>query len=352
MISVIGAGPSGSISAISCSNSDEVRIFEEHREQPVQCAGLISKSGIERLGIPVGKIAKNRVRGARIFSPSGNLLEIDGKETRAYVFDRSEFDEELLNIALDRGVEFVNKRIDKISEIKTNSEKIIIATGTDYNLHRELGLDIPEKFLICAQYEMKLESDPDFVELHFNVPGFFSWIIPLGDSARIGLCARENPVSYLEGFVKKLKEEGRILNSKILNKNFGVIPVYNPGMKTEYVKLITVGDAAGQVKATTGGGVVMGGIAARFSCEEDYERRWRNEIGRELYIHLLIRRFLDRLSDRSLDSLFSLLEENKETITQKGDMDMASGLLLGFAKNPRFLAGLLLRTPRYMLDIL
>ncbi len=350
MISVIGAGPSGCISAISCSKCDEVRIFEEHKKQPVQCAGLISKSGIERLGIPLEKIARNRIRGARIFSPSGNLLEIDGKETKAYVFDRSEFDEELLNIALDSGVEFVNKRVKNISEMR-DSERIIIATGTDYKLHRKLGLDIPRKFLVCAQYEMKLESDPDFVELHFNVPGFFSWIIPLEDYARIGVCARKDPVSYLDSFVKRLKKNGRILNSKIMDKNFGTIPVYNPGLKTEYGRLITVGDAAGQVKATTGGGVVMGGISAGFSCEKDYERRWRNEIGRELYIHLLIRRFLDRLSDKSLDSLFSLLEENKEIIVQRGDMDMASGLLLGFAKNPRFLAGLITRTPGYILDM-
>lgn len=349
-ISVIGAGPVGSIAAISCSKSDDVEIYEEHEEQPVQCSGLISKSGLERLGISAEKIAKNRIRGARFFSPSGRVLEIDGRQTKAYVFDRREFDSFLLNIAIDSGVNFINKRIDDIHELK--SDRVILATGTNYQLHRKLNLDMPKEFLIGAQYEMKVECDKDFVELHFNVPEFFSWIIPVEDYARIGVCAGTNPIPYLDKFVMELENKGRILNKNILNKNFGIIPIYNPKLKTDYGRLITVGDAAGHVKATTGGGVIMGGMAAKFSYEKNYEAKWRSEIGRELYLHLLIRRFLDKLSDKNLDRLFSILADYRGIIEKNGDMDIASKSVFTLAKNPKFLARLLLEAPCLLADFI
>ncbi len=349
-ISVIGGGPIGSIAAVSCSKFDSVEIYEEHKEQPVQCSGLISKSGLERLGISAEKIAKNRIRGARFFSPLGGMFEIDGKQTKAHVFDRSEFDSFLLNLAIDSGAKFLNKRIDDISNLK--SDRIILATGTNYNLHRKLGLDMPREFLIGAQYEMRVECDKDFVELHFNVPGFFSWIIPVEDYARVGLCARTNPVPYLDKFLQELDEKGRILSKNILNKNFGIIPVYNPKLKTDYGRLITVGDAAGHVKATTGGGIVLGGIAAKFSYEKNYEVKWRSEIGRELRLHLFIRRFLDRLSDKNLDRLLSVLADYGGIIEKRGDMDIASKSIIALAKNPKFIARLMLEMPYLLIDLI
>lgn len=350
MISVIGAGPVGSIAAISCSKFDDVEIYEEHIKQPVKCSGLISKSGLERLKISAEKIAKNRISGARLFSPLGREIEIDGKQTKAYVFDRSEFDSFLLNLAIDSGAKFLNKRIDDISNLK--SDRIILATGTNYQLHRKLGLDMPGEFLIGAQYEMRVECDKDFVELHFNVPGFFSWIIPVGDYARVGICARTNPVPYLDKFVHELDEKGRILSRNILNKNFGIIPIHNPKLKTDYGRLITVGDAAGHVKATTGGGVVMGGMAAKFSYEKNYEAKWRSGIGRELYIHLFIRRFLNRLSDKNLDRLFSILSDYKDIIEDRGDMDIASKSVFTLAKNPKFILRFLTEMPRLLTDFI
>lgn len=349
-ISIIGGGPAGCIAAMSCSKFDDVEIYEEHKKQPVQCSGLISKSGLERLGISAGKIAKNRIRGARLVSPSGRMVEIDGGQAKAYVFNRDEFDSFLLNLAIDSGANFIDRRVEDIAKLESN--RVILATGTNYNVQRKLNLDIPKEFLIGAQYEMKVRCDKDFVELHFNVPGFFSWIIPVEDYARVGVCARTNPVPCLDRFLKELDSDGRISGKEILNKNFGIIPIYNPRLKTDYGKLIMVGDAAGHVKATTGGGVVMGGIAAKFSYETDYERKWKSEIGKELYLHLITRRFLDRLSNKNLDRLFSILADYKAVIEKKGDMDIASRSIIGLVKNPKFIARLLLEMPHLIIDLI
>ncbi|MBU4406486.1 MAG: hypothetical protein KKB24_02760, partial [Candidatus Altiarchaeota archaeon] len=232
------------------------------------------------------------------------------------------------------------------------ADKIVLATGTNYQLHRKLNLGMPGKFLFGAQYDLKLDCDPDFVELHFNVPGFFSWIIPAGDYCRVGLCARENPTTWLDKFVKELRQEGRINNSKILKKNYGTIPLYSPRIKTDYDKIITLGDSAGHVKATTGGGVVMGGLAARHACKKDYEKLWRAEIGRELRLHLLVRNFLDKLSSKNTDRLFSMVSDHKDSLEKRGDMDLASRSISSLLRNPSFTFRLLLNSPLFLLDML
>ncbi|ODS41055.1 MAG: hypothetical protein A7315_15330 [Candidatus Altiarchaeales archaeon WOR_SM1_79] len=329
MIAVIGGGPVGSIAALEAVKKDDVTIFEEHYAdtQPVRCAGLISKSGLNRIGVAGRDFVQNKVRGAKIYSPSGNLLEVDAGETKAFVVDRRAFDEHLLNTARDAGCGVVNERVRDINF--KDMKKVILATGANYQLHRKLDLPAP-KFLSGAQYEMKISCDPDFVELYLGeTPDFFAWVIPLDDNlARIGSASRRNPTPYLENFIKKLK--GRMHGDEILNKTYGKIPIYSPKIKTSHAngKIIMVGDAAAQVKATTGGGVVMGGIAAKFSCRTDYEKKWRCEIGRELWLHLQIRRFLNKISDRALDELISLLNEHKDIIERKGDMDIASELLV------------------------
>jgi digeranylgeranylglycerophospholipid reductase len=349
-ISVIGAGPAGSITALKGFEHHDITIYEEHETQPVQCAGLVSKSGLERIGIPLKKsLIKNQVRGAVIVSPSGTSFSINGKETRAYVIDRREFDHYLLNTAVDCDVNFVNKKVENLGDM--DADRIVLATGTDYSLHRKFNLDMPERFLIGAQYDMRVECDKDFVELHFNTPDFFSWIIPVGDHARVGSCSSRNPVRYLENFLEKLGKDGRIKSTKILNRNFGIIPIYNPNVRTDYGKIITVGDAAGHVKASTGGGIVMGGIAAGFACQPDYERRWKSEIGKELQLHLMINRFLGGLSGKKMDRLFSLIKEHKWILEEKGDMDMASKVLSGLFKNPVFTLKFLRQLPGYAFDV-
>ncbi len=359
--SVIGAGPIGSIAAKLCAREHETFIYESQKNDSrrVQCSGLLSRSGLGRIGVDPAaasskRFVRNSVRGARIYSPSGILLEIDGGKDKAYVVDRREFDKRLLEEAVDTGAVHVEKNVGsrELADIRKRSDKLILATGTNYNLHKTLGLNVPKRFLYGAQYEMRLECDNDYVEMYLNVPGFFSWIIPAGDSCRIGLCAGTNPVPYLDSFVARLEKDGRVLDKKILDKNYGIIPVYDPRLRTQYPGISLVGDAAGHVKATTGGGIILGGVAAGYVLEEHYEKKWRHAVGGELRRHLIIRRLIDRLSDKSLDKLMSLLKENKEIIEKRGDMDTTADLLVGLAASPRFLGKLMLQAPAYLRDFL
>ncbi len=355
---VVGDGPAGSYAAKNASKEHDVALVGRGPKR-MQCAGLISSSGLERIGVKPGDWVINKIRGARIFSPNGVELLVDGGKTKAYAVDRIAFDRHLIDAASDAGAEYVQDWVSSLkgginlkSGATIKSTKTILASGTDYSLQREMGFDAPTEFLIGGQYEMNIECDPDFVELYFNVPDFFSWIIPVGDMARVGLCTKSNPRPHLDRFVKKLKQSGKIKSDKVLSESFGIIPVHNPKTKTQFGDVLTVGDAAGQVKASTGGGIILGCVAAQHATHPDYEQRWRAEIGSELRLHLMIHRFLNRLSDSGKDRFLGVVADCTKSLQSSGDMDMASKTIYALLKNPRFLKGMISNAPQIIKDII
>lgn len=356
---VVGGGPAGCIAAAKAAESGNTVLFEEHKRQPVHCAGLISSSGFSALGLKPGRFVLNEIRGARLYSPLGSVIEVGGRDVRAYVVDRSGFDGHLLELALDAGVDYENRRVSSIRGAnllaggrRYGSRRVILATGTDYNLQRSARLNCPKDFLVGAQYEMRVECERDTVEMHFVVPGFFAWIIPMGDRARVGLCTRGNPTMHLHRFIQALDRQHRMQSKTIYDRAFGIIPFYDPHLKTQYTNVNLVGDAAGHVKATTGGGVVLGGVAAKYACLQDYEAQWRKSIGRELRLHLEVYRFVSRLSKKNMDRLFRTISDSSGFLETYGDMDYASKTLKGLLRNPAFAIKLLLHMPSFVFDAL
>ena len=85
-----------------------------------------------------------------------------------------------------------------------------------------------------------------------------------------------------------------------------------------------VGDAAGQVKATTGGGIVPGMGAAESLAQsiiegKDYEKLWRKNIGFKIWIHLFMRNTMDKFKESDYETL--LQQMNKEKIKREISSD-------------------------------
>ncbi len=104
-----------------------------------------------------------------------------------------------------------------------------------------------------------------------------------------------------------------------------ILPL-GPIAKTSGDRVLAVGDAAGLVKPTTGGGIYYGLISGRLAgevlydaLEADrlnaaalrlYDTRWRRRLGHEIRIGLAFRRLAARLTDESIDSLIELARVN------------------------------------------
>jgi len=205
----------------------------------------------------------------------------------------------------------------------------------------------------------------DMVEMYFGsayAPGFFAWIIPWQDgSAKVGLAAREgNPRLFLEKFMTKHPTVSlRLKGAKRRDVSFHPIPLGVPIRKTYYPNMLIAGDSAQQVKPTTGGGVVfslicgkIAGEAAHNACTSghfseaflsNYERRWRNEIGRDLDAMRLIRRMFFRLPDRRVEKIFSIARtfDVENVLNKADDIDMQGRTLAKLGLDPRLTISLL-----------
>ena len=380
-VTVIGAGPAGLIAAREiAARNFEVKVIEEHREIgiPNHCAGLLSLNGLKEINIPTNQsFVENYVKGAKIYSPSGLTFTVEKDQPVACVVNRELFDKFLAQKAVDSGAEIlVETRAKKVSFMngsesiietnrnQINSRFIIDAEGVTSRIVKTLNLKpIDSKYVLNAlQFDLiNIDIDEEFVEIHLSkklAPGLFCWVIPTGEGrARVGLAGRRiDARRNLEAFTKK-----RFKKYEIENIRGGLVITSGPIPKTYIKNVAIVGDAAGQVKPTTGGGVIFGGIcssicsqvindALREGSESQslsrYERLWRERLGSEFRVMKTVRRIVNALPERVIDRIFKMIIDRQLDLelSKKGDIDFQSGALSSILEiAPKSLRGIVKR---------
>ena len=337
---VVGGGPVGSQVAYRLAGMGyRVVVLERKKKlgEPVCCTGIISQECVSTFAVD-GNVILRRLDSARLYSPSGELLRLWRKETQAYVIDRPAFDLAMASRAQGGGIEYVlNSPVTNI-EVKGDGVRVeaahqfearaaVIATGFDSKLSGQLGLGKFGDFVVGAQSEVEV-GGVDEVEVYFGqeiAPGFFGWLVPTSPrKALVGLLSRRNPRLYLERLISLLLAQGKITSAGA-KLSYGGIPL-KPLPRTFGERLLVVGDAAGQVKPTTGGGIYYGLLCADIAAKSldralksdnlsarslaNYEREWKRKLGRELRIGYYARKFYERLSDGQIDKMFDIIKSN------------------------------------------
>ncbi|AKB24978.1 Geranylgeranyl diphosphate reductase [Methanosarcina sp. MTP4] len=402
---VVGAGPVGSTAArYAAIHGAKVLLVEEHASigSPVGCTGLLSTRAVAECELrPSDEFVFNSIRGAFVHAPDGQSLPIDGKQTKAYVVSRKNFDRTLATLAVEEGVELSlrttavglenaglehsglekaglraeneykkengrkeGRKKDHPVKLKVlrngkpeviNAGVVIGADGVKSRIARYAGLGMPKRVLPGIQVEAPYASeDSAFVELFpgSHAPGFFAWTVPLNEKvSRIGLAVEpkmlgqgETPVSRLQKFLSSNPHVKARYGGGMLDFVVGGIPI-GPPEKTSTDGVLVVGDAAGQAKPTSGGGVYPGALAAKIAGRvaaeaalegntgsgrlSEYDRLWRKTPGKELEIGMKVHDHIGKLEDRQLNELIASLNTPSilETITEYGDMDHPSVVL-------------------------
>lgn len=379
---VVGAGPAGLLAAATIAgNGHDVIVLEEHRSigEPDHCAGLLSLSGLRSLGLkPPQDVILNTVRGARVYSPSGNSLLIERGRREAVVVDRHRFDMWLADRAQDSGavvitgaqVRSLNMQNGKITGVSVQhggatehycAAIVINAEGAVCRLSKSVGLPIVPRTnkYPAYQYEMRgAEVDDNVAEMYYGrqvAPGFFAWNIPLGDGrARVGLAAFSAAKTRLNAVIEHHPIMSERFSRASIDRTFGgTVLVGMPIRKTYASGILVAGDAAGMVKATTGGGVIIGGMAGTIAgkvaslaisekdCSERflerYQMAWRSLFMSNLRAMFLAQRALVSLSDQGMDVLVRGTSELGllQKIEREGDMDMQWGIIRSLLTDPR-----------------
>ena len=354
---VVGGGPIGSYAACKLAGvGHKVAVLEKKKRvgELVCCTGIIGQECVNSFAIE-GEVILRQANSARLFSPSGNLLRLWREEPQACILDRVAFDVAMARQAQANGVEYVLGSPVRDIEFKHDrvrveashhgdglnfeARAVIVASGFGSGLSEKLGLGGVGDFAVGAQAEVAT-AGIDEVEVYFGrefAPGFFAWLVPTSPGmARVGLLVRSNPGLYLRKFLASLLAQGKIVSSEV-ELSYGGVPL-KPLARTCGERLMVIGDAAGQVKPTSGGGIYYGLLCAdiaadtlRQALEDDdlsarrlarYERRWRRRLGRELRVGYWARRLFERLSDRQIDRLFNVVKRSgiDEALLQAEDL--------------------------------
>ncbi|OPY24251.1 MAG: Digeranylgeranylglycerophospholipid reductase [Methanomethylovorans sp. PtaU1.Bin073] len=367
---VVGGGPVGSTAArYAAQEGAKVLLVEEHAfiGSPVGCTGLLSKRAVKECDLePSEDFVLNSVRGAFIHPPSELPLPIDGGKTKAYVVSRKMFDRTILSMATDAEVDVMLRtraigieRSNKLQTLKVlengnlrsiQSKVIIAADGVRSNMAKMAGLGRVKRILPGIQIEAPYRcEDPDFVELFVGsrVPGFFAWTVPVNEHiSRIGLATDNINGPKPHECLQWLLQHHPHINSRYAggqaDMTFGGIPI-GPLRKTYADGIMIVGDAAGQTKPTSGGGIYTGAVCAKIAAKiavsldddaseaslQQYEKQWKAAIGKELSMGMRIHDFIKGLSDNELDEMLGAMNTPSilDTITEYGDMDHPSVLI-------------------------
>jgi len=359
---IIGAGPIGSTFAFHMAEAGyKVGILEKKNKigVPLQCAGLLGNKIIGLNSVPDEYII-NQVRGAYLHSPSDNILKVSKSETQAYVIDRVGYDNYLTQTAQNAGAELflqhkvigVENSTGKVSMAKEvqkdfNAKIIVDCAGYSSPISRSIN-KFSEPFQ-AAQYLLKLKNESlekDFVDVYVEdtiSPGFI-WSIPLTkNQCRIGVFGYQD-YHFLNRFLKDFIESNpKFRESNIIKKYHGKIPVYSSHHRLVEGRTIILGDAASQVKPSTGGGLLIGFQSAKiaaniviraletedYSLLQEYEIQFRNLFEKELKLQLFVQKTFQALKNSDLDLMFDKLKTKnaEELISIYGDMDTQSPLI-------------------------
>lgn len=372
-VAIIGGGPVGSSLGYELQKKGlSVAIFEKKKNigLPLQCAGILNKSIFEVNELPEDLIL-NYVKGAYLHTVN-QTMKVQKDSPEAYIIDRVGYDQFLLNRAIDSGVKVfmhlkitdldINKGTIISNDCQFSARIIVGADGPNSIVSDKIGNDF--KYFSAAQYLVKLSNedmenlDNDYVDLFINgniTPGFI-WSIPLKNNLfRVGLFSKKNYTDELDILNNFLTGSGEFQNNnlnikdyKVLEKYHGVIPNYNKNKILAKGRAILIGDAASQVKPTTGGGLICAFNCLEFTSEiintaikqgnidylkhypEECKKLYFAEFSNEIKVH----KTLSLMSDKGFDYLFKKVKENdgERIISEYGHMDNQSVLIKKFIK--------------------
>ena len=337
---IVGGGPAGLHAARELSSAGaDVVVLEEHATvgEPVHCTGVLAADAFDEFALPADSIL-NELRTVTFHPPSGETVAYSTPSTEAVVVDRARFDAGLARVAersgaaIRRGLRATAIEVDRDRVTVTCGDEAVpgrvclLACGANYAIQRRAGFGMPRLLLNSAQAELPAGRVRD-VEVHFGstvAPRGFAWAVPVRRErpyVRIGVMCDGDAGRFFQRMLDTLSTRWGIDDAVRCQPRQKVLPLA-PLKQTYADRVLLLGDAAGLVKPTTGGGIyyslVSGALASetvvaalrRGNLSADalagYETRWRKRLGAELRWQLVLRRIAQRLSDAQINSLFDL----------------------------------------------
>jgi len=337
---IVGAGPVGSYLAEKLArHGHRLLVLEKKPDigEEVCCTGIVGKECLDLLSIDKNLIL-NKANSAIFITASGKSLRLWRNEDVAYILDRPALNRALAQRARTAGATYCLQT--QVTNIQHDSNRVcvhasqqgkpesfeaqtaVVATGFGSPLPAMLGLGKINDSIIGAQAKVQVKGI-DEVELYLDhklAPDGFAWLVPTKDGKGLaGMMTRQQPKKHLRQLLTSLKAQGKI-TSEDAPCGYGVIPLL-PLPRTYANRILAVGEVAGQVKPTTGGGIYYGLLCADIAADTlsralatndfsasllaSYQKQWQAKLKRELSIGYLAHRMFRDLGNKQLEMLLN-----------------------------------------------
>lgn len=350
---VVGGGPAGSVTAASLARAGWTVALVDENETPrrsIICSGIVGTEAYRRFELPHEAIV-DRIAIGRFISPAGvQVTHRPSSPPLAYVVDRTVFDAALADRAQASGAEVRRghsartvRRTGGRIQVRTHTREgprgfraraLVVATGHKRWLHGPADLGRAPGYVQGVHSDLPFDV-PDGAEVHFGrvvAPGFFAWVVPFGEGrARLGILASGGARRLFRDFVESPRVRPRLRDKGVLRDGGLEADLLSRGIVQGAVRpsfadrCVAVGEAAGQVKTTTAGGIYYGLIGARLAAEtldeglrrdrldasslRRYETAWIDVIGDEIEAGFALQRLGRELRDREVDRAFEALSD-------------------------------------------
>jgi digeranylgeranylglycerophospholipid reductase len=368
---IVGGGPAGLHAGARLARAGlRTLLLEEHPAvgEPVHCTGILAAEAFEEFALPRGAVL-NELTTVRFWSPSGRQITYSAGRVEALVIDRRVFDQDLhataqkSGVKVMRGARVTSLHVDadgvtvKTPDSEVAARACILACGANYSLHRQLGLDMPRLLLHTAQLELPAARAGD-VELHFGgeiAPKGFGWVVPVvrGEQicVRIGVMCEHDELRYFHRLAGRVAGRWGVREVDFGRPRQKILPLA-PISRTYRDRLLAVGDAAGLVKPTTGGGIYYSLVSAELAADvlasalaendlsasrlERYERDWRQRLSEEFQAQLSLRLAANRMTDGDIEELFELARTDgiMPIVRKTAQFNRHRKLILALLKHP------------------
>jgi len=367
---IIGAGPSGLHTARRLAESGlDVIVLEKKSRigEAVNCTGLIGTEVFPDFGLSPDSILRN-VQDVRLVSPSGSTIDYRHPSCFAHVVDRDLFDRGLgekaraAGVVIETGTAVVDvrpnedgveiwSRAEGQEPVKTTARMAVLATGVHQDLGRKLGLGGSKQYLHGAQVELEIEDEglPTIFAGNDIASGGFAWAVPSRPGmVKYGLITEGDAKASFQAFAARHLNRGsdRYGGRKVQFKAIA----QGLTSRTFGRRVLAVGEAAGQVKTTTGGGVAFGLRCAEIAADvagrqlrqgdlsdsalAEYEKLWKKELRAEILLGFYARKIWSRMNDAHIERVFQFARMDGviPIIRDKGEFDRHGALILALLR--------------------
>jgi len=346
---IIGAGPAGAHTALGLAEQGFDVLVIDYRTNlgDKLCTGIISTQCLEEFP-PSKDMILNAPTSATITTSSGKNYSFKSRTPQGIVIDRVAYVSNFSTKAKIAGAIYKlgervttierneNETVVKTATSEYKSKVVVIASGFRTSLLTQVGIENTNEYMIGSQAKVELNAIDD-VRVYLNSkisPGFFSWITPTeNNNGLVGVLSKGSSKNDLRTLISHLE------NKKLIHPFNGRIQTWGIPLKpleqTTADRVMIIGDAAGQVKPITGGGIYYSLLCSQIAVKvlssclklnkfsyndlSEYDNQWKLKIAKEINSSYYIRKFVEKLPNAVQTQLVKTAKANSliEELIQK-----------------------------------